>query len=355
MTNIALLFLSLTLGAQPSTEGSTEKTQPAATAPASAEVPAGTPKSGEAPAPTPAAPAPAPAATPAPVAAPAPAPPPMAKPPEDEIEVLNEVVDLNEAQDPAAGWYGQSFPEPIRILALPTARVVRKGGFDFVIDHRSGVPIYNKDSNQPFTDMWNNFLGFDGPMQVGLGLRYGVIDNLDVGVYRAGTPARTDTYEFDARYQVLHQADMGIDLAGRAGVTWFSQPNADDASGFFGQIFATRLLINRILISAGALYHSNSTNDTKYNQDTKWSAAGAIAVEARLAAPVALDGELVSCVAGYCSKNPAFSAGVKFFTYRHTFALVVGNTQYITADGYVTNTDRQWNKMVIGFNITREY
>jgi hypothetical protein len=138
-------------------------------------------------------------------------------------------------------------------------------------------------------------------------------------------------------------------------VTWFSQPRAEDAHGFYGQLLATRLLANRILISAGALYHSNSTNDTKYNQDKKWSTAGALGVEARLAAPVAVDAELVSCVAGYCSKNPAFSAGVKYFTNRHTFALVCGNTQYITADGYLTNTDRQWNKLVIGFNITREY
>ena len=337
MTNIALILLSLTLGAESSTEGSAA--QPAAEAPET----------------TPATPKPSEAETPAPALAPAPTPVPMAKPSESDIEVLSEVVYLQETQDPAAGLYGKGFPEPIRILALPTARVVRKGGFDFVIDHRAGTPIYNKDSKQPWSDMGNNFLGFDSQIQVGLGLRYGVIDNLDVGMYRAGTSTRTDTYELDARYQALHQEDMGIDLAARAGVTWFSQPKAEDAHGFYGQLLATRLMVNRILISAGWLYHSNSTNESKYNEDKKWSTAGAIGLEARLAASVSIDAELVSCVAGYCSKNPAFSGGVKFFTNRHTFALVCGNTQYITADGYLTNTDRQWNKLVIGFNITREY
>ena len=344
MTNIALILLSLTLGAETSTEGSTENAQPAA------EPAAATPKPSETVAPAvqlPAAPEPTPPPLPVPTT--------VVKPTESDIEVLGEVVDLQETQDPAAGWYGKGFPKPIRILALPTARVVRKGGFDFVIDHRSSAAIYDKDSKQPFSDMWNNFFGFDKQIQVGLGLRYGVIDNLDVGLYRAGTSAGTDSYEFDARYQALHQEDMGIDVAARAGVTWFSQPNAKDAHGFFGQLLATRLLFNRLLISAGALYHSNSTNDTKYDQDKKWSTAGAIGIEARLAAPVSVDAELVSCVAGYCSKNPAFSGGVKFFTNRHTFALVCGNTQYITADGYLTNTDRQWNKLVIGFNITREY
>jgi hypothetical protein len=328
MTNIALIVLSLTLGAESSTEGTTENAQPATEA--------------------------APAPDPVPAPAPAPAPAPVAKPAESDIEVLSEVVDLQETQDPAAGWYGKAFPVPVRILALPTARAVRKGGFDFIIDHRSGSAIYDKDSKQPFSDMWNNFLGLDNGIQVGLGLRYGVVDNLDIGMYRAGS-SRTDTYEFDARYQALHQEDMGVDLAARAGVTWFSQPNVKDAHGFYGQLLATRLIANRILVSAGWLYHSNSTNNTKYNQDKKWSTAGAIGVEARLAAPVAIDAEMVSCVAGYCSKNPAFSAGVKYITSRHTFALVCGNTQYITADGYLTDTDRQWSKLVIGFNITREY
>ena len=53
-----------------------------------------------------------------------------AKPPEDDIEVLDEVVDLQETGDPAAGWYGKGYPERVRILALPTARTTRKGGFE---------------------------------------------------------------------------------------------------------------------------------------------------------------------------------------------------------------------------------
>jgi hypothetical protein len=78
-------------------------------------------------------------------------------------------------------------------------------------------------------------------------------------------------------------------------------------------------------------------------------------LEYRLASSVALDAEMVACTVGFCSKNPAFSGGVKFLTNRHTFALVCGNTQYVTADGYITNTDTPWSKLVIGFNLTREY
>jgi hypothetical protein len=283
------------------------------------------------------------------------APAPVAKPPESDIEVLTEVPDLQEAAAPATGWYGMAFSEPVRILALPTARTVRKGKLEFIIDHRASSPIYNKDSRHPFSDMWNNFLGLDSSLQVGLGLRYGVSSDLDVGIYRAASISATDTYEFDARYRALAQGNAGVDVAVRAGLSWFSQPDAADARGVYGQLLATRLLFDRILIAGGLLYHSSSTNDTKYNQDRAWSTAGAVGVEARLAAAVAIDAELVSCMWGYCSKNPAFSGGFKFSTSRHNFALVCSNTQYITADGYVTNTSRQWSKLVLGFHITREY
>ena len=330
MTNIALLALAFTLAAETADEAA-----PAAESPAEAIPP-----------PAAASPPPPPPAATQPAAA--------AKPAESEIEVLSEVVDLQATEDPTAAWYGASFPAPVRILALPTARAHRAGGWELVIDHRATTPIYDSSSSQPAADMFNNFLGLDGGIHVGLGFRYGVIDDLDVGLYRSGT-ARTDTYEFDARYQFLHQDKQFVDVAVRAGITWFSQPNAKDSSGAYGQLLATRLLANRVLLSAGGFYHSNSTNDTKYNQDKSWSLAFGGGAEVRVLAPLALDAELVACTAGYCSKNPAFSAAVKYLTSRHTFAVVCGNTTYLTADGYITNTDHPWSKLTIGFNITRSH
>ncbi len=146
----------------------------------------------------------------------------------------------------------------------------------------------------------------------------------------------------------------------RGGLSWFAVPNHDDALWPFAQLFASRLFFNRLLATAGVMYHSNSSPSTpagkKYRDaEHKWSVAGAAGLEFRLASAVALDAEMVACSAGYCAKNPAFSGGVKYFTNRHTFALVCGNTQYLTADGYITNTDTPWSKLVLGFNITREY
>jgi hypothetical protein len=368
MTNLLLVALSLTLAAEPSeqpfpADGSSPSAETASGAAPAPAAGAAAEKAGEQPPPSvpesganKAQPESSGASTAQ--AAPALEPPPS-KPPEDQIEVLAEVVDLDGPADPTAAWYGRSFPERIRILALPTGRTVRKGGFELVIDHRASSPIYNKDSSHPFADMGNNFLGFDSALTVGLGLRYGILDRLDAGLYRVNG-SKFDTYELDASFGALRQEDHGIDLMLRAGLSWFVVPNHADALWPFAQAFASRLFWNRLLATAGVMYHANSSSSTtsgnKYrDQEHKWSVAAAAGLELRLGAKIALDAEVVPCVAGYCAKNPAFSGGVKFLTSRHTFALVCGNTQYLTADGYITNTDTPWSKLVIGFNITREY
>lgn len=335
MPHLALFALALTLAAEPSGAAAAAPSPPASlTEAASASAP--------------------PSASAAPCAS-----APSAKPGEEDIEVLDEVVDLQEDEDPTAAWYGKSYPHPLRILALSTARTVRKGGGEFLLDHRASRPIYDTGNGEAAANMWNHFLGLDSGLAVGLGFRFGILYRLDAGLYRVGG-GRFDTYEFDARFQALSQDDRGIDLMIRGGLSWFVVPNHDDALWPFAQVYASRLFANRLLATAGVMVHANSSASTtrgiKYrNEEHKGSVAWGAGLEYRFASVVALDAEIVSCTAGFCSKNPAFSGGLKFFTARHTFALVCGNTQYLTADSYITNSVTPWSELVIGFNLTREH
>ena len=353
MRNLALIAIVLTFATTAAaetttiTKGSPEQiAAPNAAPPSEAQAPAPTEQT--------AAPNPAP---PSEMQAPGPAPGLVAQPEAAAGKVAR-------VADPVADWYGADYPNLLRILALPVARTLPRGGFELIIDHRASAPIYNKDSDHPFGDMWNNFLGLDQALSVGLGLRYGIIDRLDAGIYRAGG-SQFDTYEFDARFAPLRQEAHAIDLMVRAGLSWFVVPNHADALWPFAQAFASRLLFKRLLLTAGVMYHANSSSSNsaaspayapKYRDENhKWSVAAAAGAEVRVSESVALDAETVPCFAGYCTKHPAFSAGVKFFTFRHAFALVCGNTQYLTSDGYITNSDTSWSKLVLGFNITREY
>jgi hypothetical protein len=206
-------------------------------------------------------------------------------------------------------------------------------------------------------DPLNDFLGFDSHgIKLGLGLRYGVTDRVDVGVFRLnGTIEVFDTYEVDLRYQLLNQARHGIDVAARGGLTWFVQEDRSDALGILAQLMASRLLFGRLLVSSGLLLHSDSSNDRKAATDPGHSVAAAAAVEYRLTGNVAWDLEVTAAFSGYRSRYPTFSTGPKILTHRYTVAVAITNTQYIGADGLVSNTRRgSYDKLILGVNLTRE-
>ena len=169
-----------------------------------------------------------------------------------EIEEISEVEVAEDGSDP----YGEgNFPALERGVNLLLARTTRRHTFLFVIDHRTWQPA----ADEPFHDL----LGFDrGGLKVGLGLRFGILDDLDVGLYRLnnGTEA-FDSYDCDLRYQLLDQERFSLDLGLRAGVTWFSQINAEDAAGAFVQLLVDRELWRRLIVASGVLFHGESTLD----------------------------------------------------------------------------------------------
>jgi hypothetical protein len=205
-------------------------------------------------------------------------------------------------------------------------------------------------------DTADDYLGLDaGGLKVGLGLRYGVLPFLDVGLYRVnGTAEIFDTYEFDLKVQLLKQEQHFVDLAVRPGASWFRQPGMDDASGFFGQLLASRTCRRRLTLGAGLLYHSDSSSAIKSTDDDDESLAAQALVEFRLTPAIAWNLEMASNLSGYGESRPALSTSFKVLTHRHTFALVISNTQYGAADGIVTNAWREWDDLIFGFNITRE-
>jgi len=263
----------------------------------------------------------------------------------DEIEEIEDV----EVTSPAdAAWAESNFPLGERLVNVPLAVTTRERTFLFVIDHRTWAPV----RTNPFSD----FLGFDsGLLKIGLGLRYGVLDRLDVGLYRLNNGLEAfDTWELDARARLLDHEWAYVDAALRGGLTWFAHEHAQDAVAGFGQLLVTRTWLGRVTATTGLLFHSDSTNDSKTNLDKDWSIAVPEGVEVRILPWLAWDLEGCYAVAGYGSKYPVLTTAVKFLTNRHTFSLVVTNTQYLAADGLVANTERRPSDVIVGFTITRE-
>lgn len=278
-----------------------------------------------------------------------PSPPEVATPADTSVVTIENPVVFTDWLVP------ENYPRIDRAVNVMNARTTRAHALNLLVDHRTLQPVQTR----PFED----WAGFDaGGLKIGLALRYGILDNLEVGALRLSNGYDVyDTYQFDVKYWALDATRVGVDVAIRAGGTWYSESRGPDSGGGFAQLIASRSLRERVWLATGLYYDSNATNENHpvlgypraTNQD--YALAIPVAFELRLQTFLAWDAEAVFNVAGYHSKYPVASTAIKFITERHTFALIVSNSQYIGADGLVANTTHGIHQLIVGFTITREF
>ncbi len=268
-----------------------------------------------------------------------------------------EAADVTDVSD-SSDFYGTAFPVIDHALNLHTARTLRPGSLNAVIVHRTREPIigYGTDNaGDAFKNIFHDYFGFDGGgLKIGLGVRLGIVEGLDAGIGRlndAGDPY--DTWQIDAKWRILNQEKHPLDLALRAGASLFTSEGSFKA-GALGQLIVNRLIAKRYTLGASLLFHSRSYTRNKRASDTSYTLGAGAFMEARFSEALGLVAEGAWGFAGYHAKNPTFSLGPKIFTNRHTFSIVLSNTQYVFDDGILANTDRRGKGMILGFNITRE-
>ncbi|HET6347368.1 MAG TPA: DUF5777 family beta-barrel protein, partial [Myxococcota bacterium] len=269
----------------------------------------------------------------------------------EEVESI-ESADVQVADEGGGGddLYGDAWPVFDRIIDGYTAKTVRKGTLNTLIAHRNSAAWSN--------DPTHRFFGFDGgSLKVALGLRLGLTDHLDFGALRMnGTAEAYDTYEFDVRYHFLRQEKSGLDMAVRAGITWFfHNEGVKDAAGALLQVLMSRIIKHRLILGGGLLYHTSSSGPAKSPLDSKSSTAVMVFADIRFFEWMSLSAEYTQALAGYHVENACIAMATRFITNRHTFSIVLSNTQWMTADGIITNSARSGlSNYILGFNITRE-
>ena len=264
--------------------------------------------------------------------------------PAEEVETL-EPADLQVADE----LYSEAYAHNERIFNVLTARPLKPYTWMSTINHRSGTGLRDRPGYN-----WAGFAG--GGLNVGLGLRYGVLNGLDVGILLVNHAIEPfNTYEYDARYQVLHQERHAMNAAVRLGGSLFHQQDASVANAWFGQVIVDRIWADRVITSINSAFHSNSSNPRKATDDPLATLSVGLGVEARCAEALALDAEITIPVAGYHVSLPGFSMGPKLITNRHTFSLLLANTQALSLDSTVTGgSSKSLGDFVLGFVITRQ-
>lgn len=249
--------------------------------------------------------------------------------------------------EPPLSWQSDDYAAIDRAFSVPYPRTTTKGSFLFSIEHRAFEPV-NEDPGQ-------NLLGFDsGNLKIGIGLRYGITDEVDVGVRRFnGTVDLFDVYEFDLRMQVQSEASSMLDFSFQTGGTWFDEPEKSDFFGFYGMMTIGKTLADRTYITAGVLHHTESTGPMKTEADETSSSAALFSANFLVRTGLAIVAEFSLPVNGYDSGYGTWAIGPKLQTWGHSFAIVFSNSQFISYDGLSAGSERS-NDPVFGFTITRE-
>jgi hypothetical protein len=271
------------------------------------------------------------------------------EPPEATVEQIDNPQVFNLWLDP------ENYPRIERAVNVMNARTTRARALNFLVDHRTFQPFQ--------TNAFHDWVGFDaGYLKIGLALRYGILDNLEVGAQRLSNGSDVyDTYQFDVKYWALHAEQYFVDVAARAGATWYSVLNGPDSGGGFAQLIVSRSLREYLWLASGLYYHSNATNENRVDKNLQrpsgqaYALAIPVALEVRLQTFLAWDAEASFNVAGYHAKYPVLATAFKIISNRHTFALIMSNSQDIAADGLVANTGRSFHYLIVGFTITREF
>lgn len=239
-------------------------------------------------------------------------------------------------------------PTTVRSLTLPSWRFPKAMTGQLLIDHRARQKFYDY--------AFRDGLGLDaGGLKIGLGLRFVPLSFLEAHVERMN--GVFDTYEFGLRWRILNAESVGISLLLGGSVSWFMQPNAQDAAGYNGELILGRSLPFGVDISLMALAASDSSSLSKRGSDPNHSVGVGAALDWRIPGAdfVQLSAETLFSVAGYDGGHPLFSAGVTFLTWRHAFSILVSNSQLFTADALPAGSDRALDDLILGFHILRQF
>ena len=239
-------------------------------------------------------------------------------------------------------------PEGSRIINFPSADVPRPGTLTLLFTHRFSQPLEDSDIHSLYS--------FDSGADIGIGLAYAPVTNLDLSLYRS---SNQDVYELDAKYRLF--ATDSFAAAVRAGGDWRTERGVENRSSFFAQAIVAVTIGSRVLLSAIPTYVSRVAGNTFVGQKPFYedvvNLGGALSLA--VTRSINVQGEVMARRKNTDSGGVAWNASIEKTVPRHRFSFVVGNQRATTVDQYVTWTPQFFgessHRFFIGFNIVRQW
>ncbi len=248
-----------------------------------------------------------------------------------------------------------------RLFTTPTDNLLHKHGFAFDFTHRFADSIKSTNAG----DLW----GLDNFAYTGLGLTYGITDNLEAHVYRTSI---LDAIEAGLKLRILRESKVfgqgspfGLVLHGG-----FQTDNIQNSIDPYLQTILSKVIIPKWLkIYASPTYAwktptigSSSSksaiffpfNDPEHRSFRRTGETFAVPLGAVLQVlpnKLSLFGEYMPVVSGFKEKVNGWSLGLQIISRleTHVWTIGVSNMPYSTVGSYIVGApNNNWN---LGFNI----
>lgn len=235
-------------------------------------------------------------------------------------------------------------PEGSFIINFPSADTPPPRTLQVHFTHRFSDPV--QDSNI------HNLFSFDSGAEVGIGLSYTPVKNLEIGFLRERT---LEDYELSAKYAVLSDASP-VHVAVRAGGDWrTSKTYYPERFTFFAQAVTSVFLFDRVRLSVLPTFVTKAAGQQFILpiRDNVFNVL--FAVSGAVTRTINVQGEVVPRRAQ--SPGAGWIVAIEKVLPKHRFSFTAGNMKSTTVDQYIAPdlAGRPRSNVYLGFNIIRQW
>jgi hypothetical protein len=230
------------------------------------------------------------------------------------------------------------------IIDLPSATANPDKSLQFLINHRFSGSVQGSDIH--------SFYSFFSAANVGLGLSYVPVRNLEAGFLRS---QELEDYEVFTKYSLAAPVAGVVHAAARIGGDFRTErrPLLEERSSFFAQGILSVTIASRVRITAVPTFSTWAVGQIPPAQKNVFNALGALSVA--LTPTFNVHGEIVP--RAYGSPGTGWIASIEKTLLRHRWSFTVGNLRGTTVDQYVIWQPAQPgtspSNVYFGFNIIR--
>lgn len=245
------------------------------------------------------------------------------------------------AEEPPPPWRP---PEGSIIINFPSADTPPPRTLQLHFTHRFSDPVQGSDIHDLFS--------FDSGAEVGIGLSYTPVKDLEVGFLRERT---LEDYEVFAKYALPLPGTSPVKVAVRAGGDFRTEKGYPDVSSFFVQATVGAFLFNRIRLSAIPTFSTRAAGQ-RFVLPVRENVFNVLfAASASITRTVNVQAEMVPRRTQ--SPGTGWIVAVEKTLLRHRFSFTAGNMKATTVDQYIA-PDFQGlpvGNIYLGFNIIRQW